>query len=309
MERTAMPNPEIPADPFAKPRDKTEAEVDRRVREFFLAVAHPSAVYRQHPGGYALIAPQSSGARALTVPAANEADFMFHGAEGQGVGALARFIVAALAESGADHLKLPLLSAPQAAVLKAELGRRQTDWIWADSLSAVAPTISRKPETLPPNLRYDVKRAQRVGLRLERSISFEREEVRALHQCRWGEGNRSASFFGMLEMLVKDCNAEYFVARSGSGELLAAQVDIVGGRTRHFYYCVSDKRAFSGVGTAVMAVSWIAFLEGKETVYSFGRGTERYKYRYADSVRTLFELRGFLAPVAAGGPASPPMTP
>jgi hypothetical protein len=97
---------------------------------------------------------------------------------------------------------------------------------------------------------------------------------------------------------LDDCGAQLFTARAGDGPLLGAQLDILGARTRHFYYCINDKDALPGVGTAVMGASWSAFLASDEAEYSFGRGTERYKYRYADCVRTLFELRGFLAPVA-----------
>ena len=36
--------------------------------------------------------------------------------------------------------------------------------------------------------------------------------------------------------------------------------------------------------------------DDRQTVYSFGRGAERYKYQYANGHRALFELRGFFAP-------------
>jgi len=36
--------------------------------------------------------------------------------------------------------------------------------------------------------------------------------------------------------------------------------------------------------------------DGRQMVYSFGRGSERYKYQYANGHQALFELRGFFAP-------------
>jgi CelD/BcsL family acetyltransferase involved in cellulose biosynthesis len=140
-------------------------------------------------------------------------------------------------------------------------------------------------------------RAEKAGVRLERALTIDWDEVRQLHERRWGAGNRSASFFQMLRMLMEDCGAQLFTARTGDGRLVGAQLDILGGRTRHYYYGISDKDAIPGVGTAVMGMSWSAFLAGNEVEYSFGRGAERYKYRYADAVRITFEIRGFLAPV------------
>ena len=286
-----------PHDPFTEPRDAVEDMVNSRVRDFFLASLPSTTVFRQNPGGYALIAPQSSGARGLTVPAANEADFMFHGTAGDGVDALADFIAATIVETGVDHLRLPLLSERQARILREGLAARLPAWIWADMLSAVSPIVSRKPSRLPSSFRRAIARLQDEGIRLQQSRSMDVEELQRLHERRWGAGNRSNSFFQMLRMLMDECGAQLFTARAGDGTLLGAQLDIPGGRTRHFYYCVSDKDALGGLGTAVMGASWSAFLAGDEAEYSFGRGTERYKYRYADSVKTLFELRGFLAPV------------
>jgi hypothetical protein len=197
-----------------------------------------------------------------------------------------------------DHPRLPLLSERQASVLKNQLVLRLPEWIWAEVLAAVAPIVSRKPDRLHPSFRRAMARAEREGVRLERAWSINLDEVQRLHERRWGAGNRSTMFFRMLQMLMDDCDAQLFTARAGDGTLLGAQLDILGERTRHFYYCVNDKDALAGVGTAVMGASWSAFLAGDEAEYSFGRGTERYKYRYADCVRTLFELRGFLAPVA-----------
>lgn len=285
-------------DPFAEPRDPLEDAVNSRIFEFFIASLPRSIVYRQKPGSYALIAPQRSGARVLTVPGANEADFMFHGAAGEGVTPLADFISATILESGVDHLRLPLLNEPQASILKKELSVRLPNWLWAAGPSAVAPMVLRKPSKLHSSFRRAMIRAEKEGVRLERALSIDLDELKQLHERRWGAGNRSASFFQMLRMLMDDCGAQLFTARTGDGRLVGAQLDILGGRTRHFYYGISNKDAIPGVGTAVMGMSWSAFLAGNEVEYSFGRGAERYKYRYADGVRIMFEIWGFLAPVA-----------
>ena len=84
---------------------------------------------------------------------------------------------------------------------------------------------------------------------------------------------------------------------SRDGSLVAAQLDILGTATRHYYYSVSDTDRAKGCGTAVLGASWTRFAaDGRQTMYSFGRGAERYKYQYANGHRSLFELRGFFAP-------------
>jgi hypothetical protein len=97
-------------------------------------------------------------------------------------------------------------------------------------------------------------------------------------------------------LLLAGC-AELVTLRDREGRLLAAQLDILGGHTRHYYHSASDTERAPGCGTAVLAGSWARFLADEAArAYSFGRGSERYKYRYANAWRPLYEVRGFLAP-------------
>jgi hypothetical protein len=101
----------------------------------------------------------------------------------------------------------------------------------------------------------------------------------------------------LLEALLSAGCAELITARDHDGDLIAAQLDIVGTFTRHYYYSVSDTDRVKGCGTSVLGASWARFVaDGRQTVYSFGRGSERYKYQYANGHHALFELRGFFAP-------------
>ena len=283
-------------DPFLAPRDAGEVAADAVMRTFILDAAPPAVVYRQNGGSYALVIPSRRGARLLTVPAANEADFTFHGNADADGEQLADFVATAIAESTADHVRLPLLSEAQAAWLRHQLAARLPDWIWSVSLAAVAPlAVGRMHKT--GQLRNAMARAVDDGLVLDCSRSMNPREVQAVHVKRWGPTNRGSTFFGMLDALLSAGCAELITARSREGALVAAQLDILGNATRHDYYSVSDTDSVKGCGTAVLGVSWSRFVaDGRQTVYSFGRGSERYKYQYANGHQALFELRGFFAP-------------
>jgi hypothetical protein len=283
-------------DPFLAPRDAGEVAADAVMRTFMLDAAPPAAVYRQDDSGYALVVASRLGVRLLTVPAANEADFMFHGNAGLGGERLADFVVAALAESAADHVRLPLLSEEQAEWLRHRLAARLPDWIWDASLATVAP-LATGTMRQTDRLRRAMVRAKRDGLVLDCTQFIDREEVEGVHVKRWGPGNRGKSFFNLLEALLSAGCAELITARDRGGALVAAQLDIVGTFTRHYYYSVSDTDRVKGCGTSVLGASWTRFTtDGRQRVYSFGRGSERYKYQYANGHRALFELRGFFAP-------------
>jgi len=282
-------------DPFLVPRDPREAAADALMREYLLAAATPEMVCRQDGSGYALIVPQRSGARLLTVPGANEADFMFHGNPGTDGQRLADFVLAALSDSNADHLRLPLLSRAQALHLKACLAGRLPDWLWDVALSATSPLIVGKAPHA--SLRKALVRAEKAELLIGLTSCFDLHELQDLHCKRWGPHNRTANFFGMLGALLNAGCAEMITARASDGALVAVQFDIMGTAMRHDYYAVSDTLRASRSGTAVLAASWCRFCESiSQTVYSFGRGSERYKYLYANRHRALFELRGFFAP-------------
>lgn len=288
---------EAGTDPFSGPRDLREQFANDVVREHFAKRAPAEAVYRQDGDGYCLIAQQGSGARGLTVPAANEADFMFHGNPGRTGEDLAEFIADAAVRSGVDHLRLPLLSQEQAAFLRAQLGRRLPEWVFGDGLASVSPVTRARPATVPDSFRRAMRKAGQAGYSIELSSRFDTAELVPLHEMRWGKGSRGSSFFEMLSRLLSEGCAEYIVARDDNGTLVGAQVDILGSSTRHFYYCVNNSAVLAGIGTAVMGFSWKRFVESDgEEIYSFGRGAEPYKYRYADGVRAWFELRGFYAP-------------
>lgn len=180
--------------------------------------------------------------------------------------------------------------------LKACLVARLPDWLCDVALSAISPLIVGKAPQA--SLRKALVRAEKAQLLIGLTSCFDLHELQDLHRKRWGPDNRTANFFGMLGALLTAGCAEMVTARTSDGALVAVQFDIMGTTIRHDYYAVSDTLRASCSGTAVLGASWRQFCESSsQTVYSFGRGSERYKYQYANGHRALFELRGFYAPV------------
>jgi hypothetical protein len=284
-------------DPFLEQRDPGEAAAGEIMREYLLEAAPPAKVFRQDGGddGYALIVPEIRGERTLTVPGANESDFMLHGNPATTSDDLASFIVSAVERSRANHLQIPLLTRRQAVHLKALLNPRLTDWRLDAALTGVSPFSTKKARE-PGSLRKAVRQAERDGLEVGLAAAFPEKEVKALHDEQWGP-NRQVSFFAMLGELLRAGLAETIIARTPKGELVAAQVDILGTRTRHFYYGLSDTERAPGCGTAALGHRWRRFMESPtQEACSFGRGGERYKYQYAERVQEWYALRGFYAP-------------
>ena len=284
-------------DPFGSVRDAREQAANDVMREFLLAATAPAQVFRQRADGYALIVPSVRGARRLTVPGADEADFLFHGEPRTSGAELADFIDHAIADSGVDHLRLPALNRLQAAHLKNHLSTKRPDWQWDVALAAISPLVisSFKRTSI---LRTALKRADTLGISLELERTYDPLEFASTHTSQWGPESRSATFFRMIERLFQTGCAEILTARNDAGALLAAHVDILGDSTRHFYYSVCHPTEGSGCGTALLGLSWNRFRHAtEERVYSFGRGTERYKFQYANAYRKLYELRGFRVPV------------
>jgi len=292
--------PDEGLDPFLAARDPGEERAAGVMREFLLREKRPERVYRQDgvEDGYALVVPRLTGEAVLTVPALHEADFMYHGNPGTSASHLAEFIAAAIDDSGADHLRIPLLSAEQARALEAALTPRLSEWTLGSGLSSVTPMMIPEPggKKSRGSLRRALNRARREGLAVDVPARFSIAELLELHRSRWGP-NRGEGHFRMLETLVEEGCAELGTARTGDGRLVAAQIDLQGAVTRYSYYAVSEPDVISGAGTAVLGAHWARFAEETRIEqYSFSRGSERYKYQYSNAVIELYELRGFYAP-------------
>ncbi len=271
------------------------------MREFLIRATNAPVLFRQadEDGDYALVLPSGSGERLLTVPALHEADFTFHGRTGSTSEEIADFIAKIALGSGADLIRLPLLSNLEAEALEGHLRRKLPAWRFDSFLSAVAPLASKAAgySLKSASLRRASSSATASGLQVTVEDRLPIDEVRQMHRQKWGD-NRSPTFFSMLAHLVEHDCAELTTVRDEAGTLIASHLDILGTSTRHYYHSASATEAFPGAGSAALAASWERFLASDtEQIYSFGRGSERYKYRYATGYRELFEVRGHSVPI------------
>lgn len=243
---------------------------------------------------YFLIASSGRGLRTLTIPCEKEADFTFHG----GKGALFKDVAVLLADllnvTKVDELRIPLLSYNQAKCLRGSLSKECKDWIFkfgCYSISPYAEYPNKKP--MPRSLARAIKRAEGNKILLEKCRQFPKSDYRRLHEHMWGQ-NRNLSFFNMLDDLVTEGAAELITARAQNGELLGGQIDIPCEFSRHYYHSVRSKDIEFGLGTSILAYSWEQYVtHDTQRVYSFGRGGERYKFRYCNGIHEWYELRGF----------------
>jgi hypothetical protein len=237
------------------------------------------------------------GERLLTTPGANEQDFRFYGGPQTTISEYALYLREAIIKSAADHLKIPLLSRRQAMQLKKEVSLLLPDFCFATNLVSVIPVISKRS---PLFLRSrSLKRASRFPLKknweVRTTFNLLPRGVEELHASAWGD-NRNRAFFNMLSFLIKQDFTEPVGIFRSNGDLLSFQMNIRTSNTFHYYYSVSGQE--DGAGSAALGISYERFLTDDQMLYfSFGRGSERYKYRHANEIREVFELRGFYMPL------------
>jgi hypothetical protein len=286
-------------DPFRAPRDILEEAAVNVFREYSIGLGTPAEIVRQGRAndGYALVVREEKGRRVLTIPASQEADFTYHGNTGSSGESLAEFLAGTLDNVRADVIRLPLLTRTEAVYLVGLLSRRRPSWHWGTCMTAVRPTLDRNLGgwRRRNSLLRAFEKAQQRDVTFDFPSNVPTNEALELHTRIWGP-NRSGAFFGMLDELLRIGAAELLTVRDLEDRLIALGCDIVGERTRHLYYGVSDHESFPGIGTVTMGWSWERFMESStQTAFSFGRGSERYKYQYVNHDVELFELRGFPA--------------
>jgi hypothetical protein len=120
-----------------------------------------------------------------------------------------------------------------------------------------------------------------------------------LHEERWGH-NRSVRFFEMLAEFAREPYCECVSMKGADGILVAQQIDFCFSDERYYYHSVWRQAEHAGLGTSLLAESIRRFYQDPDMrIYSFGRGGEEYKYRYAQFVRMNHYVAGFRTNVVA----------
>ena len=278
-------------------------QIDILLNEHFINASPPAWQESVGSSESILIVPESQGERTLTIPGRNERDFAGYGLSSSDSTTLALRIADALKNSQADSLRLPLLAPTLAQHLVDILSSSMPNWRFDAALAATSPVALKDAPNFhtSQSLNRALRSARNRGISFDDSARFPRfprDEFEKLHCIRWGS-NRKRSWFQMLELLSQLPATSIITARDAENNLVSCQFDITYNNTRHYYCSASNVKAYSGIGTGILAASWNAFIADSEVRnYCFGRGTERYKFRYANGVRELYELRGFYQPVS-----------
>lgn len=242
-----------------------------------------------------LILKGSSGERLLTVPGANEKDFAFFGCCPGTFEGFTAYLINALSDSKADHLKIPLLDGKTADDLIAKLKGSGMDFVFHKNLSNIVPVISKKEKfKLSDSLRKAVRLVEKNGWTVE-VLDKIPAEIKELHSKKWGR-NRNDDFFDFLDlMLSKDIAICHSI--KNDNKFSAISIDIKTSNAYHLYYSLYDHEGGAGAGTSTIGLLYEQFIKNEKVDYfSFGRGSERYKFLYANRYYPLYEIRGFYVP-------------
>ena len=209
----------------------------------------------------------------------------------------AEFLVDRIEARTATRVRIGPLMGKAAKLLKERLQARESNFIFEDSVLSIEPLLD-KGHSNGPASKQSLRRALRKALQAELSVSSEclpASAMQSLHEQRWGK-NRSLAFFDMMHAFAGEPYCECISLKDASGRIVGQQLDFCFFDQRSFYYAVTDRTAHSGLGTALLSESIRRFYEAPSmTLYSFGRGGEEYKYRYAQSVRLNHYILGFRA--------------
>jgi hypothetical protein len=209
------------------------------------------------------------------------------------LGRFAHFFLASIGKVNATRARLGPLSKVVAMRLESLLQGACSSFVFHDAILAVEPLIKKEAGHSTSS---SLRRALRKGLVAGFQISSEClsvPEMTRLHSDRWG-ANRTSRFFEAMGVFAKEPYCDCISITDSSGNILGQQLDFCISDERRFYYSIANHSEFPGVGTALLAESIRRFLAKPELlVYSFGRGGEHYKYRYANRFRLNHYVLGF----------------
>lgn len=165
-------------------------------------------------------------------------------------------------------------------------------FLFEDAVLSVEPLIQKpcdKALRTPTSLRRALRRLPKSDLRIS-ADSLPPADMRQLHLMRWGD-NRSAKFFEAIKAFTDEAYCDCISIKDSLGQVIGQQIDFLYSGKRHFYFAAYDSSQYHGIGTALLAESVNRFIADPTTdIYSFGRGGEQYKYRYANT----FDLNHYI---------------
>ena len=198
---------------------------------------------------------------------------------------------------GPSKLRIGPGSISKLDVVLTGLRRACNNYFWDLRVAFPEPMASavRLNQKLPESYRRALKKHEGLGYLIEKTMQIP-EGLEVIHKRKWGE-NRDGNFFRFLRRLAEERVAIDHCLYSPDSQLVGAQLDILLEDRTLFYYCAADTASHPGAGNAILALSLEAhrerMLSQPDLAYSFGRGSELYKYRIANQCRLAYEIIGF----------------
>jgi len=205
------------------------------------------------------------------------------------------YFAGCLEQCGASRLRIGPLSEDTCQRLEAFLGREAPGYLLCDAVLSVEPLVVKaggEENKLSTSLKRALREAARDGLEVS-AQTYAVEEMEEVHRQRWGS-NRSRKFFEAMAAFATEPYCDCISLVDGRGRILGQQIDFCLSGQRYYYYSANRHAEYPGVGKVLLAESVSRFLaDSSIQIYSFGRGGEPYKYRYADQVRLDHYLVGY----------------
>jgi hypothetical protein len=207
----------------------------------------------------------------------------------------AQFLLQFLKDVGASRMRIGPVGGKVSNWLQQFLRMATSTFIFRDVVLSVEPLIEKRGNeslTVPRSLRRALRNVSRMDLAVG-SDSYSAAEMNMLHVQRWGD-NRSQFFFEAMKTFTKETYCDCISLKDDRGHIVGQQIDFIYSNKRHFYYSISETLQHPGIGTALLSESIKRFVgDPNENIYSFGRGGEEYKYRYANTYRLNHYIVGF----------------
>jgi hypothetical protein len=231
------------------------------------------------------------GERNIGIFGNNEKDYHFYVDDfllGKDIKELSKMVI----DKKIDNLKIPLLSIEGAQTIISLLKNNIEQFTFHINLSSISPIIDKsKFSKNRKSYARSVNKFINNGFTFAK-VEFVNEEIKKFHINRW-DNNRSDLFFNFLKYLNKQSLSESY-GLFKEEQLVAYIQLIVTGNTIHYYYSIFDED-YEGAGGAIICFAINVFLERPDLkFFSFGRGAENYKYRWATGAIKNYEVRGFL---------------
>lgn len=197
-----------------------------------------------------------------------------------------------LCEKRVDNIKIPLLSEQGAKDLQKQLSKALPNYLFHTNVSSVCLIVDTDEfSKSPQKYTRPIKKYRKRGAEFVEIDSFH-PRIRRLHEKRWG-ANRSDDFYDYLSYMNEN-DLSRGVGLFLDGELISYVQVIVTGDTSHYYYSIYHSD-YDSAGSATVNYALQTALEDTNTnYYSYGRGAEMYKHRWATDMVVNYEVRGFL---------------